>query len=348
MDARERILAAMSWEEPDRVPLTIYDWMIPRGADERALRAMGLGIITRLPAHRVEYRQVDFVTREYWEDGRHMQRRTIRTPAGEVHQVAQLDAAYGSTWIREHFVKEPQDYRVMATVYRDAVYHDNLEAITRTQRELGGDGLVMIRVAKGAIQEILYQMTGYERFAIDLYERRELIEELYDVMMARYDELYDLAAQAPVEILQAADNITSDMVGRERYQRYCVSAYARHMARLAGTGKRLAVHMDGRLRSLMGPIAQAPFDIVEAFTPAPVGDVSVAEARTAWPDKALWLNFTSSMHLEPDEAIRAHTRQLIAEAGSRRGFAIGITEDVPAQHVARSLRAIAGAIEEAA
>ena len=60
-----------------------------------------------------------------------------------------------------------------------------------------------------------------------------------------------------------------------------------------------------------------PFDIVEAFTPAPMGDVTVAEARAAWPDKALWLNFTSSVHLEPDEAIRAHARQLIQEAFDR-------------------------------
>jgi hypothetical protein len=165
-------------------------------------------------------------------------------------------------------------------------------------------------------------------------------------MVRRYDELYDLAAEAPVEILQSADNITGDVVGVERFRRYCVPCYERHMRRLAGTGKRLAVHMDGRLRALIGAIADAPFDIVEALTPPPTGDVSVRAAREAWPDKALWLNYTSSMHLEPDAAIAAHTRHLIEEAGSKRGFAIGITEDVPAQHCVRSLRAIARAIQE--
>jgi hypothetical protein len=137
-------------------------------------------------------------------------------------------------------------------------------------------------------------------------------------------------------------------VGVERFRQYCVPCYERHMRRLAGTGKRLAVHMDGRLRSLVGAIAAAPFDIMEAFTPPPTGDVTVQEARELWPDKALWLNFTSSVHLQPDKAIAAHTRQLIQEAGSRRGFAIGITEDVPDEHCARSLRAIARAIQEAA
>ena len=346
MDARERILAAMCWEEPDQVPLTIYDWMIPTGAAERELREMGLGIITRLPAHRVEHREVQTTSTEYWEAGRHLLVRTIHTPVGEVSQVSQLEAAYGSSWILEHYIKRPEDYATMEYVYRDGLYRDNLDAIRAAQQALGGDGLVMVRVAKGPIQEILYQMTGLERFAIDYYERRACIDSLYAVMVERYDELYELAAAAPVEILQSADNITSDVVGVERFQRYCVPCYERHMRSLAGSGQRLAVHLDGRLRALREAIATAPFDIVEAFTPAPVGDVTVAEARQAWPDKALWLNFTSSMHLQPEEAIAAHTRQLIEEAGSKRGFALGVTEDIPAQHCARSLRVIARTIRE--
>ena len=348
MDARERILAAMFWEEPDLVPLTIYDWMIPRGTDERALREMGLCIVTRLPAHRLEHREVTYHSAEYWDHGRHMLQRIIRTPVGEVSQVVQLDAAYGSTWILEHYIKRPEDYRVMEFVYQDAVYHDNYATIHQAQAALGRDGLVMVRVAKGPIQEMLYQMMGMERFAIDLYERCELVDGLYDVMVRRYDELYALAAEAPVEILQSADNITSDVVGEERFRRYCIPCYERHMRAIAGTGKKLAVHMDGRMRSLLPAVADASFDIVEALTPLPVGDVSVAEARAAWPDKALWLNFPSSVHIASDEIIAEQARQLIQEGGSKAGFAIGITEDVPLEHCARSLRAISRVIHEMA
>ena len=348
MDSRERILAAMAWEEPDRVPLTIYDWMIPRGTEERELRRLGLGIITRLPAHRLEHREVRFSSVEYWEKGgdriAHLRRNTIHTPVGEVWQIAQLDAAYGSSWILEHYIKTPDDYRVMDYVYRDAIYHDNLAAIRQAQEMLGGDGLVMVRVAKGPIQEMLYQMMGMERWAIDLHERRDLVDGLYATMVERYEDLYALAAETPAEILQSADNITSDVVGVERFRRYCMPCYERHMASLRGTGKRLAVHMDGRLRALRAPIAEAAFDILEAFTPTPVGDVSVAEARSFWPQKALWLNFPSSTHIAPDAEIEAQTRLILEEAGTKRGLAIGVTEDVPLGHVHRSLGAIARAI----
>ena len=346
MDPRERILAAMSWEEPDLVPLTIYDWMIPRGTAERQVRDLGLGLIVRLPAHCQQHKNVTYSTREYWDAGRHMLRRTIHTPVGEVSQLVQLETAYGSSWILEHYIKEPQDYAVMEYVYRDVVYSDNYAAIRQAQLLLGEDGLVFVRVAKGPIQEMLYQMMGMERFSIDLHEHLDLVDSLYSVMVQRYDELYALAAGAPVEILQAADNITSDVVGNERFRKYCMPSYERQMQAIEGSGKRLCVHIDGRVRSISPAVGEANFDIVEAFTPVPVGDMSVAEARRAWPHKALWLNFPSSVHIEPDDVIAAQTRTLIEEAGTKRGLAIGITEDIPLAHAARSLTVIAKTIRE--
>ena len=347
MDSRERLLAALNWEEPDQVPFTTYDWFAPRGARERAIRDLGLGLIIRLPAHKVTHRQVQIDSLEYWEGDERYIRRTIKTPVGDVAQTIHPDSAYGSAWVMEHFIQRPEDYRVLEYYFNDMVFHDNYEAIARTDAELGADGIVMVRVGKGPIQEILYQLAGLERFSLDLADYPELVDSLYQTMLRRWDELYELAAGSPAQIFQAADNISSIVVGQDRYRRYCMPGYERYARILASGGKKLfLVHMDGRLASIAGAIAESQFAIVEALTPAPMGDVSVAEARQLWPDKALWLNFTSSMHVENDAAIAAHTRQLIEEAGSRRGFAIGITEDVPADHWERSFGVIARTIRE--
>jgi hypothetical protein len=313
MHVKERILTAMHWGEPDEVPLTVYDWMLPRGLTERTLREAGVGLIVRLPGHRVAHREVEIESREYFEAGRKRIRRTIRTPVGESHQVLDPDEAYGtSNWIHEHFIKGPDDYRVLEFYYRDMIFEENFAAIREAQRRVGTDGLLVLRVAKSPVQEMLYQLMGLERYAFDYLERRDLFDSLHAVMAGRYEELYDLAAGSPAEILQLGDNIYSDMVGRERYRRYLVPEYAKLMDRLAGTGKRLAVHMDGNLRSLLPEIAAARFDIVEAMTPPPMGDVSIREARESWPDKALWINFTSSVLIEPPDAVAAHTRHLLA------------------------------------
>jgi uroporphyrinogen decarboxylase-like protein len=344
---KERILTALTWGEPDRIPLTIYDWILPRGTTERVLRDSGVGLITRLPAHRLEQREVEIVTREYQERGRKLLRRTIQTPVGDAWQTLEPDAAYGtSNWIQEHFIKGPEDYRVMECYYRDAVYRDNSDVIRETQRRMGDDGIVLVRIAKSPIQEMLYQMMGLERFAFDYHEQRDLFDSLHATMLRRYEELYDLAAGSPVEILQLGDNITSDVVGKERFRNYLMPEYRRIMARLEGTGKKLAVHMDGNLRSLQGEIGEAEFDIVEAMTPPPMGDVSVKEAREGWPGKALWINFTSSIHIEPPEVIEEHTRSLVEEAGTSRGFAISVTEDAPVEALEKSLAVISRVLRD--
>ncbi len=59
MTIRDRIIAAMTWGQLDRVPLTVYEWILPRGARERRLRDMGVGLMTRLPPHRVTHRKLE-------------------------------------------------------------------------------------------------------------------------------------------------------------------------------------------------------------------------------------------------------------------------------------------------
>jgi uroporphyrinogen decarboxylase-like protein len=345
--SKERILTAMRGERPDRVPLTIYDWMLPRGTTERLLREAGVGLIPRLPPFRVCHRAVEVISHEYFENGRKRVRRTLRTPVGEASQILEPESAYGtSTWIQEHFIKSPEDYRVLEFYYNDMLFQDNNDAFREAQRRVGDDGLVFARIPRTPLQEMLYQLMGLDRFAADYHERRELFDSLFAIMTKRYGEIYEFAAASPAEVVWCADNIYTDMIGPERFQRYIAPEYAKVSARIKGTDKLLAVHMDGTLRSLSAEIGAAECHIIEAMTPPPMGDFSVREARAAWPKKALWLNFTSCMHIQRPDVIAEHTRSLLAEAGTTRAFAIGVTEDAPVAALEASLGVIARVLKE--
>ncbi len=104
--------------------------------------------------------------------------------------------------------------------------------------------------------------------------------------------------------------------------------------------------MDGRIRPLLEVVAQSPVDIIEAFNPKPDGDVSVAEARAAWPDKVLSINFPSSVHLSEPERIRAVTLDLLRQAAPGASFLIGITENVPAHRMVESYTTIAQTLNQ--
>jgi hypothetical protein len=347
VDVKERILTAITWGEPDRVPLTAFASTLPQGQGERLARNLGVGLVLRPPAHVERHRNVEIVSREYWEDGERRLRRTIKTPVGEVWETLRPEGAYStSNWIVEHFVKEPDDYRVLEYYYQDAVFVDNYDYIREAQRRIGGDGLVYVRIAKTPMQEMLYFLMGMERFAVDFHTRRDLFDSLYHTMLRRYEEMFALAAAAPVEMVLMGDNISGDVVSRERFRDYIAPVYQRIRAAVSGTGKLIGAHMDGRLAALKNEIAAADLDVIEAFTPPPMGNVSLAEARELWPGKAQWINFTSSVHIAPPEEIAAHTRQLLADWGGKRGLAIGVTEDAPVAALEKSLAIIARVLEE--
>jgi hypothetical protein len=87
-------------------------------------------------------------------------------------------------------------------------------------------------------------------------------------------------------------------------------------------------------------------DVIEAFNPSPDGDVSVAEARAAWPGKALSINFPSSVHLARTARIRSMTIDLLRGAAPGMGFVIGITENVPSDVMIESFATIAQTLNE--
>ncbi|MBD3307571.1 hypothetical protein GF339_14140, partial [candidate division KSB3 bacterium] len=252
MTIRERLLATLYWNEPDQVPLTVYDWMLNRGMRERHVRNLGVGLIYRPAPYHVEYRNVDVTHTEYWEQGKRLIRNTFSTPVGDIWEILEPDVTgyYNvNSWIKAFLIKTPDDYRVMEYIWKHLVFHDNASRIQTLIRQVGEDGLVYSRIAKSPIQEILYRMVGLERFSFDCYDHPDLLESLHDLMLRRYEEIYEFAVAAPVEILVLGDNITSEVVGKARYRKYLKPVYHRIHELLRGTDKKLAVHMDGNLHS---------------------------------------------------------------------------------------------------
>jgi hypothetical protein len=95
------------------------------------------------------------------------------------------------------------------------------------------------------------------------------------------------------------------------------------------------VHFDGNTAPIADIIAKSAIDCVEAFDPN--NDMSVAEARAAWPGKILWINFPSGVHLKSDHEIEQTTRRILREAAPGDRFLVGVTENVPHDTWPRSL-----------
>jgi hypothetical protein len=72
------------------------------------------------------------------------------------------------------------------------------------------------------------------------------------------------------------------------------------------------------------------FDGVESFSlPGVGGDLSLSEARSAWPDKVILPNFPAPLCLENEQRIGSWLAGLLAEAGKETSFMLQVSEDIP-------------------
>jgi uroporphyrinogen-III decarboxylase len=344
MTPRQRIRAALRGAPHDQVPFTIYWIMLPRGEREARLRRAGLAIVERLALYWEEHPNCELLQRTYYERGIKTVRDIIRTPVGEATAVRKLGLSYGSEVYTEHFIKHPQDYRVMAYYAQDAVYHADYDAYHIAVDRLGEDGYVLPHIGYSPYMLLQQYWLGVERFSLELAEHPDELFSLYELLCRRYRELYALYARSPAEAVLYCGNVVGNVVGPARFQRYIVPCLTECADMLHEAGKLLGTHLDASIKNLAPAVAAAPIDIVEAFTPAPDCDMSVADARQIWPDKVLWCNFPSSMHLFDAAAIEETTREMLRQSAPGDKLLIGVTEDIPEAVMWRSLGVIARTI----
>ncbi len=339
---RQDILAALHRRAPRRVPWTIHHELLPRGSLERRLRGQGLAIIDKgVRPYREGSGRVTIEERQGWQGDVRLILKTWHTPHGELSGRVR-EGPDGSLWTEEYPVRSASDFRPLEYITEDTEYRANDEAVAAAQRAMGEDGLVLCRMMRSPMQRLLTEWMGTVGVSYALADDRQALDRLAARMAAKDQEALAIASRSPAEALWSAENLTGDIVGPDMFSRYHAPYYERAVETLRPTGKLYGVHMDGRLRSLKKVIGSTGMDFVEGFTPPPLGDLSLEEARAAWPDKAIWLNIPGNLFLGDDREVIRALRDLLRRGMAAGGFLLTLTEEFPEPE--RSLLLVAEAV----
>jgi hypothetical protein len=323
---------------PERVPWTIYSNLLPQGEAERKFRSQGLALIYPFQTHSVqsfETPDVEVAQKTVLHEGRSALRIHYRTPVGELTEVRRSDyasgmAGYVADWRLEFMIKKPGDYEVLEFIIRNQVFRLGDEAVLQAQEEIGDDGVVIFRVNRVPFQRLWIEYTGLERLCLDLNDYPELVERVMEAMIEKDVEMWQRVAASPFELVQCPDNITADITGPALFERFFIPFYEELYQVMHAADKPLFVHIDGSAANLADAVGKLPEDmIVEALTPPPTGDLSMAQARAAWKDRPIWINFPSSVFLSSATEIEAAMEEILRQAAPGDGFLLGITENMP-------------------
>lgn len=358
MTPLERVEAVLWGRNPDHVPFTVYECMLPTCAVERQLRNESVCIHNR---HYTPMKSVtpncSVETTTYTapsatpglslgDDAETVTlvRTITHTPAGDL--VAVSKPAGFTSWRMELPFKGPDDYARLIALAEDTRFEPDHDKYDKARALMGDDLILRATLGYSPLQAMIYSYMGVETFCIEWAERRDRVMELYEALAARDRRAFEVLAKGPCPYVQYCGNVSPQIVGRERFEQLLMPLYNEFGAMLHEQGKLFGCHLDADCGLLADLIAESELDFIEAFTPAPDTDMSIAEARRAWPDKVLWINFPSSVHLSNPEQIYATTCRLIDEDGGARKLIVGITEDVPEHRWQQNFLTISRAVRE--
>lgn len=357
MTCRERMMACYRQEPVDHPACAVYTRYLPRGDAERRARNLGMGIIDYAPPvsmmsppwHLLEgflspAEGVTVRTEFRWEGDRRVEKRCFETPEGALcADIEQDGGGVGSEHIRRRYLRDEADMRVMLDLARRVRFVRNDELIRARTAALGEDGVVLGRLDRSPFQKCLIELADPQTLLMEVMDENELVLELLDTLSQRQLEAAQMAMDSPCEVLWLPDNVTAEMTSPTLFREYCVPYYQALTKLARQAGKLLLAHFDGKLRPLREDILRAGFDGIESVSmPEMSGDMTLAEARAAFPGMAILPNFPANRSFAPKEEIIRWAREL-AESAQDAPLMLQISEDLPTEQTNKVALALAEA-----
>lgn len=324
---RERLEAFWSGERPETIPFTTYENKIPSDWRDPVIQQMfadGLGVIRYIDTWETVYRDVEVIEDTKTVNGQPLRRQIWRTPVGE------LDAIWSQNWHEKYFLETADDYRVMTFIAQHTDYRPAYESFIAQAADLPDHVIAVPRMGRTPLQTILVDYAGLANFALHLYEYEAEVRQLYDALRVNFRRLAEIVAAGPGRYINIVENFTAETLGPKRYAEFLLPVYEETFGWFHEAGKVVGVHYDGNLVVVKDLVARAPLDIIESLTPPPEGDMTLAEARAAWPDKLFWANVNLGCYqLPPDQLREEIWRRVEAGAPDGRRLAFEVSEAQP-------------------
>jgi hypothetical protein len=358
MTNRERVLAVLNREPPDRIPWMArlgiwYDACKRRGtlpAEYAGLsraeveRSLGIDESARdVVCYRRELRDVEVRTTRAGDD-------TLTeyvTPAGTVSTRTRRSAAlaeagvYGDVGI-ERMIKTESDYAAAEFIFSHAEIVPLPDKVAEYDRKIGERGLPMVWLEHDPMSWIMRELVGLETFFYHLADFPERIESLYEVMTQMSLKIQDAALEAPVRLVLQGAHFEGSMVPPPLFEKYMLPYFRAFADRLHARGKWLVCHADADTRLLVDLIKDAGFDVLDCFASAPLVPFELAEARRRFgPGVTIWGGVPSTILCDPytDEQFEQYMEHLFDDIAPGDRFMLGVSDNImPETHIERVRR----------
>jgi hypothetical protein len=313
----------------------IPEFLKIRTADDSIDRGLGIFRLRGF-AYRADLTNVDRVVRA--QDGSTVVE--YHTPVGSVSckmtlTEEMLASGASISWIDEHVIKRPEDYRVVGHIFRNISLRPDYDNYAAFQREVGDRGLAVAHGLGSAspVQHLMRDLVDGTQFYYELADHPKEVQQLVEDLTPFYDQLVRILAASPAEAVMMGANYDDTITYPPLFKEHILPWLQRWADILHGGGKIFMSHCDGENEGLLDLLAASGMDVAESVCAPPMVQCSLASMRRAFGGKITIFGGVPSVALREEsmseEEFEAHMRGLFAEIAPGDRFILGVSDMVP-------------------
>lgn len=318
MTSRERLLAVVRREVPDRVPVSTYEmvgddstsWYNTRPSYASlmdVIREKTDCLYTCGPRWRDLGRESVTDVKTWREGNRTYRRATLRTPKGDLtSQTMDEDGLY-TTWTTEHFLKDLDDLDRWLSIPYEPTPVD-VSHIVADRERLGERALMLVDTADPIC--VMAELFEFGEFLVQTVVSPRAILSAMDVIIERQLAALEEALEqgaGPAWRLVGPEYGSPPYMPPEAFRTF-VADYDRRIIELIHEyGGYVRLHCHGRVRRQLPIFIEMGADATDPVEAPPTGDVELAEAKRIAGDKLALFGNLQLRDLEfctPDEIER--------------------------------------------
>ena len=359
MDNRTRILKLMAGEKIDRIPwfADLAYWrqaMETKGDLPEMYQGDGVFQLSRdhhvgfylqgfEPFNAISDIQVESETKDETSTT------TIITPKGNLTQITKyLPISYSSGFIK-HFVETKDDLPAFSYFIDSLRYEPAYDEAHRRKPLIGDNGVLLCYTPKSPFMQMATAYMGVENLSYLIADFPDEADRLLEKIRVKSDIAARMAVDSPAEFIMIPENLSSEVVGQTYYMDY-LRPYEKYWTdEIRKVGKTSLIHMDGTLKGLIGCVSEAGFDIIEAVTPAPVGDITMEEVSDIVNGRSIvWGGVPGALFCPstPLDVFAEHVKHMLSIMRKFPRYVLGVADQVPPDGEMDRLKIVAALCDE--
>lgn len=342
MTSKERLLASIKGEPIDRLPWApnlAYWWEF---SGEEVIKLGEVGFLKSIGADplirghfacqpgKTNYDAMMLFDISYdggcaiKEEIQENEKRTIyETPMGNLAFIYQYSKDADTWFLREHGVKEEEDFKILTYLKNHTILTPNYERFNHEAKELGDDGLMVPELVpdyKSAFQAMVEYWVGTEGIAYALCDYPEAVEEALEAMWRLDMKAVEINAASGAECFITWEDTSTTNISPTMYEKYIAPEINAWCEYLHQHGKLYLQHACGHLKHMLPIMASTKIDAIESISPAPTGNIEMAEARTMLPKRIALIGGIEAVNFKvlSVEELKVYAKKLIGDMKGTR------------------------------